>query len=56
MPNGWREPRGTGIDGHNDGIVIHNMLACYAHLRDTRSNHWAQRFVQFVRRCKTLDT
>jgi cobyrinic acid a,c-diamide synthase len=49
----YRIVRGTGIDGHNDGIVIHNMLACYAHLRDTRSNHWAQRFVQFVRQCKT---
>ena len=52
----YRIVRGTGIDGQNDGIVYRNMLACYAHLRDTSSNHWARRFVQFVRRCKTLDT
>jgi len=44
--------RGSGIDGQSDGIVIHNTLACYAHLRDTRSNHWAQRFVQFIQHCK----
>jgi len=44
--------RGSGIDGQNDGIVINNTLACYAHLRDTASNHWAQRFIQFVQHCK----
>ena len=44
--------RGTGIDGQNDGIVYKNLLACYAHLRDTRSNHWAARFVQFAKTCK----
>ncbi|NOZ37177.1 MAG: hydrogenobyrinic acid a,c-diamide synthase (glutamine-hydrolyzing) [Gammaproteobacteria bacterium] len=41
--------RGTGIDGQNDGIVYKNLLANYAHLRDTSANHWAQRFVEFVR-------
>jgi len=48
----YRIVRGAGIDGHNDGIVYKNLLACYAHLRDTESNHWAHRFVQFVRDCK----
>lgn len=48
----YRIVRGTGVDGHNDGIVQHNLLACYAHQRDTRNNHWAQRFVEFVRRCQ----
>jgi cobyrinic acid a,c-diamide synthase len=42
--------RGTGVDGKHDGIVIHNLLACYSHLRDTQQHHWAQRFVEFVRR------
>ena len=42
--------RGTGIDGRHDGIVINNLLACYSHMRDTRQHHWAQRFVEFVRR------
>ncbi len=41
--------RGTGVDGRHDGIVHKNLLACYAHLRDLEDNHWAGRFVQFVR-------
>jgi cobyrinic acid a,c-diamide synthase len=41
--------RGTGLDGRRDGIMIHNTLACYAHLRDVASNHWTERFVEFVR-------
>ncbi|MCW9012175.1 MAG: hydrogenobyrinic acid a,c-diamide synthase (glutamine-hydrolyzing) [Gammaproteobacteria bacterium] len=49
----YRIKRGTGIDGQNDGIIYNNLLACYAHLRDTSSNHWAQRFVEFVRHCKS---
>ena len=41
--------RGTGIDGKHDGIVYKNLFACYAHLRDLENNHWAARFVDFVR-------
>jgi cobyrinic acid a,c-diamide synthase len=41
--------RGAGIDGQHDGIVYKNMQANYAHLRDVESNHWARRFVEFVR-------
>jgi cobyrinic acid a,c-diamide synthase len=41
--------RGTGIDGHNDGIVINNLLACYSHLRDTQQHRWARRYIDFVR-------
>jgi cobyrinic acid a,c-diamide synthase len=44
--------RGTGVDGSHDGIVYKNMLACYAHMRDLEGNHWAARFVDFVRRQK----
>ena len=40
--------RGTGIDGHNDGLMRYNMLACYSHMRDTSQHHWARRFVDFV--------
>ena len=46
--------RGTGIDGQHDGIVYRNTLACYAHIRDLESNHWAARFVEFVRTCARL--
>ena len=52
----YRILRGTGVDGHNDGIVLHNLLACYAHQRDTQNNHWAQRFVEFARRYKQQKT
>ena len=45
--------RGTGTDGRHDGIVHKNLLACYVHMRDLNNNHWAARFVEFVRRHKT---
>jgi len=48
----YRVKRGAGINGILDGIVINNTLASYAHLRDTATNHWAQRFIQFVQYCK----
>jgi cobyrinic acid a,c-diamide synthase len=48
----YRVLRGTGVDGEHDGIVHKNLLACYAHLRDTARNHWAARFTAFVRECK----
>jgi cobyrinic acid a,c-diamide synthase len=41
--------RGAGIDGKHDGLLLHNLLACYSHMRDTGQHHWAQRFVSFVR-------
>ncbi|HUY84524.1 MAG TPA: cobyrinate a,c-diamide synthase [Steroidobacteraceae bacterium] len=42
--------RGTGIDGHRDGVVYRNVLASYAHLHDSEVNRWPRRFVDFVRR------
>ena len=45
--------RGTGIDGHHDGIVHKNLLACYTHMRHLVSNPWAERFVRFARQCRT---
>lgn len=45
--------RGSGIDGHHDGYVYKNLLACYAHLRDSGQYHWTERFVDFVARRKT---
>lgn len=44
--------RGHGIDGKNDGIVVGNVLAGFAHRRTTRQDDWARRFVAFVRSCK----
>ncbi len=45
----WRVERGNGIDGENDGLVVHNLLASYAHLRSIGGTGWAARFVRFVR-------
>lgn len=44
--------RGTGITGKNDGIIYKNLLACYAHLRDTKQSPWVTSFVNFVRKHK----
>jgi cobyrinic acid a,c-diamide synthase len=56
LPDGltyaYRVERGHGIDGRHDGLVLHNLLASYAHLRDVASNHWTRRFVAHVRRCR----
>lgn len=49
---GFDMRRGDGIDGRHDGIVKHNTLACFAHQRSTDANHWAHRFVAFVRERK----
>lgn len=45
----YRVLRGQGIDGKHDGWLYKNLLASYAHMRDTEQNHWAKRFVDFVR-------
>jgi len=52
MEFAYRVERGFGLDGKHDGIVYRNLLASYAHLRDTRSHPWAERFVNFVRGCR----
>jgi cobyrinic acid a,c-diamide synthase len=44
--------RGEGIRNQQDGIVYKNLLASYAHLRDSSQNPWVSRFVDFVRQCK----
>jgi len=41
--------RGTGIDGQHDGLIINNLLAGFAHHRNTAANPWVNRFVTFVR-------
>lgn len=59
LPDGltyaYEVERGYGIDGKHDGLVMHNLLASYAHLRDVAGNHWASRFVDHVRRCRDAD-
>ncbi len=40
--------RGHGINGERDGLILHNMLASYTHLRTIGSCYWATRFVAFI--------
>jgi cobyrinic acid a,c-diamide synthase len=44
--------RGTGIDGMIDGIIRHNLLASYTHLRSTDLHAWVDDFVTFARKFK----
>jgi cobyrinic acid a,c-diamide synthase len=48
----YRVARGHGIDGRHDGLVLHNLLASYTHLRSGAGSDWAPRFVEFVCRCR----
>ena len=40
--------RGVGVNGQ-DGIMRHNLLACYSHLHQTQSNEWINQFVNFIK-------
>ncbi len=48
----YKVQRGVGITGEYDGWVYKNLLATYAHMRDTESFHWVQRFVEFIHKNK----
>lgn len=48
--------RGTGIDRINDGIIMHNLVASYTHLRQTDRCSWVDDFVSFVNQCKESNT
>jgi len=50
----YRIDRGHGIDGSNDGIIIHNLLASYSHLRNTDACPWVDQFVNFVSSHKSV--
>jgi len=45
--------RGSGVDGSHDGLIYKNLLANYAHLRDTSKHHWVKEFVEFIRHVKS---
>lgn len=45
--------RGSGISGIHDGLIYKNLLANYAHLRDTGQYHWVSDFVEFIRQVKS---
>jgi len=41
--------RGFGVNGENDGIIHNNLLACYAHQRNTQQNQWILNFLEFIK-------
>ena len=43
--------RGQGISGKQDGLRVHNTLACYTHQRHTEQNQWISRFLAFAASC-----
>ncbi len=45
----FRVLRGMGINGEYDGIIYHNLIACYTHQRTSRNNPWTKRFIEFAR-------
>ncbi|HHJ14672.1 MAG TPA: cobyrinate a,c-diamide synthase [Gammaproteobacteria bacterium] len=55
LPEAWEYEvlRGTGIDGRHDGYRYRNLLACYTHQRSTSKNRWTERFLHFIRGCKS---
>ena len=48
----WRMQRGHGIDGRQDGLVLHNLVASYSHLRTAAGAGWVPRFLAHVRACR----
>ncbi|WXU00294.1 MAG: Cobyrinate a,c-diamide synthase [Catillopecten margaritatus gill symbiont] len=40
--------RGVGVDNKQDGILTHNLLATYTHLRSVGGNHWVKQFINFI--------
>jgi cobyrinic acid a,c-diamide synthase len=38
----YRVQRGHGVDGVHDGVLVHNLLASYAHLRSAAGASWAR--------------
>ncbi len=45
----YRVTRGSGIDGHHDGLIYKNVLAGYTHLHALGAPGWAEGFVKAAR-------
>ncbi len=44
--------RGVGVNNEFDGIIKHNLLASYTHLRNVAGNAWVAQFVNFISKIK----
>ena len=45
----YQVERGAGMGEGRDGIILHNLLASYAHIHTASAPHWASAFVAAVR-------
>jgi len=50
LPFAFKMLRGTGIDGHSDGLIYKNVLASYNHLHVAAAPGWAEGFLALARR------
>ena len=48
----YQVKRGFGINGKNDGLIYKNLVACYAHQRNTQQNQWIPSFLEFIESCQ----
>ncbi len=48
----FKVERGHGIDGSNDGVVVHNLLAGFCHMRNSAANPWVGHFLHNIAKCK----
>lgn len=48
--------RGMGIYKQKDGIILHNLLASYAHIKNTKQSGWVEDFLNFVSTHKNRQT
>lgn len=50
----YRVTRGHGIDGEHDGVKVYNVIASYAHFRQTEATPWIDMFLSRVRKHQTV--
>lgn len=50
----WRVQRGQGIDGRHDGLLLHNLVAAYSHLRSGAGSDWVPQFMAHVRQQRDM--
>jgi len=48
----YQVKRGFGINGETDGLIHKNLVACYAHQRNTQQNQWISSFLEFIESCQ----
>tara|TARA_B100000315_G_scaffold246469_1_gene273790 strand:- start:9269 stop:10762 length:1494 start_codon:yes stop_codon:yes gene_type:complete len=50
----YKVDRGYGLDGQQDGLLFHKVLASYAHLHSNAAPWWAPEFVRLINQTRSL--